>query len=258
MAVTFAIGDIHGHLTMLDSIITQISADAEPGDTLLFVGDYIDRGPDSRGVIDRVLELRQSWAGPVVTLCGNHEDMMLDHLRDHTPLGRGRLYDLGIWEVNGGVETLASYVGEDQYQSFRREFSRLGDEEMALLAVCKYGLANLLPDAHLAFFTTDLKLTYEDEHAHYVHAGFWPGKRPAECSRAECLWVREEFLDSPYTWDKPVVFGHTPQRRKGSAYRSNAFAPRNEPMKLGIDTGSCYSGYLTAVRLPDRKFYRSH
>lgn len=238
---------------MLNSVLEQVSAAASPGDTLVFLGDYIDRGPDSLGVVERVLELRAgAWEGPVVTLMGNHEDMLLDHLRD--TLGGPRLYDTGIWEYNGGCDMFRSYVGADQYESFILEFNPLSEENSVCSAFLKYGIQRLLPERHLAFFR-DLALSYEDEHAHYLDAGFAPERSASEQQRYEKLWIRDSFLYSTCSWGKPVVFGHTPQRPDERHRRR--FAPLNRPEKIGIDTGSCYGGYLTAVQLPERVFFRS-
>src|SRR4051812_3774703 len=78
---TFAVGDIHGNLEKLDALLPQLLERARPGDSLVFVGDYIDRGPDSRGVVERVIEMQEgAWLGPVITLKGNHEWMFLDYL----------------------------------------------------------------------------------------------------------------------------------------------------------------------------------
>lgn len=223
MPRTFAVGDVHGHLSMLREVLLQVEATAAPGDTLLFVGDYIDRGPESKGVVDEVLRLRERWDGPLVFLLGNHEDMLLDQHR--RAQGERPVYDPLCWELNGGTACRRSY----------------GEEG--------------IPEDHWAFFL-GLRLRYEDEHAHYVHAGFRPGQAPEECSRTACLMIGEEFLGSAYCWDKPVVFGHTPQQPRGRG--SGYFAPRNEPSRIGIDTGSCFGGYLTAVQLPERIFYTSY
>jgi serine/threonine protein phosphatase 1 len=223
---TFAIGDIHGEAALLDSLLDLIRPEAGPGDSLVLLGDYICRGPDSRGVVDRILALRSGgWDGPVITLMGNHEDMLLDY----DPARSQRRYHRGPWP--GRDALLRSYGVE-----------WLEEKEIDGLA--------FLPDAHLDFFR-GLKFWHEDEHALYVHAGFAPGKRPEEATRQELLWIRERFWSADYTWRKPVVFGHRPQRVPGS----NVWRPLDRQEKIGIDTGCSQGGPLSAVRLPDRRFF---
>jgi serine/threonine protein phosphatase 1 len=272
MSKTFAIGDVHGFAEPLQQLLAQIEPLAEEGDTLVFVGDYIDRGPDSRGVIRIVQELQEwgvakecqaYWPGPVVTLIGNHEDMLLDHLR--VEQGGHRLYDAGLWESNGGVEAMKSFLGPV-------EFARLIDVaggrravtlkllEKVFLGVAAEGITSLLGQDLMNWFAS-LKLDYEDEHGYYVHAGFQPGKRPGQCSRFQKLWIRDEWIyDTKHRLDKPVIFGHTPQSTEVQSGiwqpgMKDSWKPLNRPEKIGIDTGSCYGGLLTAVMLPQREFF---
>lgn len=207
----------------------QLTARAQPGDALVFVGDYIDRGPDSRGVLDQVLALRAGgWNGPVTPLRGNHEAMMLDFISDDPQL------DPEVWIRNGGLETIASYTGRGWTWDWQSE----------------------LPEEHLELLHS-LPLWHEDENGIYVHAGFYPGCDPAAASEEECLWIREAFLDSDYAWPKVVVFGHTPQYdRSGPApadLSQMPWRPLVRPEKIGIDTGAAYGGPLSAVILPDRE-----
>jgi len=178
MTRTVVIPDIHGCRDSLERLLPQV---LDQADRLVFLGDYIDRGPDSRGVVDRILALRREGRF-VVTLMGNHEAMFLDYLAGRDP---------GVFLCNGGRETLASY-----------ELDGLPQEEAALA----------LPPDHLAFFH-DLLLCWEDEHAYYVHAGLEPGRHLTQQRPAWCLWVRREFLELRHDFGKPVVFGHTRQER---------------------------------------------
>jgi len=226
---TFAIGDIHGHLSSLAALLARLRETAETGDALVFLGDYIDRGPDSRGVIETVIETRDAWDGPVTCLLGNHEDMLLTALA--APKDRERLY---LWMLNGAVQTLRSYGWEGDSTAW----------------------PEAIPAEHLAFIRA-LSLWHEDERALYVHAGIPPGKAPEECSRQELLWDREPFLDSDEEREKVVVFGHTPQFEGDAPPRpgSDRWRPLNRPEKIGVDTGRGWGGPLTAVQLPEREFF---
>jgi serine/threonine protein phosphatase 1 len=215
---------------MLRELLAQVRARAKPGDALVFVGDYIDRGRDSRGVADLVLEqMGGGWEGPVTPLRGNHEELMLDSL-----LPRPR-YDLEIWMQNGGVETVASYTPDGWSPDWIRA----------------------VPPAHLEFFR-NLKSWHRDENGIYVHAGLPPGVAPEDATDEDRLWIRGAFINSDWKWDRVVVFGHTPQYDQSPRLlnpRKMPWRPLNRPEKIGIDTGAAYGGPLTAVMLPEREFF---
>jgi serine/threonine protein phosphatase 1 len=168
-----AVGDIHGCCDLLQQLMRQVAPCAD--DQVVFLGDYIDRGPDSRGVIDYLLDFRERWP-QTVFLKGNHEAMLLDFLA-----GRERLRYL----LNGGETTLYCYR--------------------------KKGLLTI-PPRHLQFIR-DLRLLFETEHHLFVHAGLRPGISPQNQREEDLLWIREDFLKSDYRWGKTVVFGHTPMRK---------------------------------------------
>ncbi len=173
----FAIGDIHGCLSHLERLMEEIRPLLDPQeDTLVFLGDYIDRGPDPKGVVDLILQIKKE-VRHVVCLKGNHEDMFLDWVLN------GRNYDLYLY--NGGGSTIRSYSQD-------REFH--------------------LPAEHLDFFTS-LRLYYETDKYIFVHAGLKAGVPLKEQDPQEMIWIREEFIYSNYDFGKLVVFGHTPLQR---------------------------------------------
>jgi len=172
---TFVIGDVHGSAKELKRLVEQLPLDADS--TLVFLGDYVDRGPDSRGVIDFILTLREHMR--VITLEGNHEQMFLDFLNEPNSSGAG------MFIYNGGSSTLASYADDEGNYA--------------------------IPDAHTAFLR-DLDLYYEDHDVFCVHAGVPDiplGALDAAEHRMTMLWIRDRFLRSTYQWSKVVVHGHS-------------------------------------------------
>jgi len=210
----FAIGDIHGCPDELAAIIKVIAP--REGDTVIFVGDYVDRGPSVRDVIEIVLDLRKGPA-EVVCLKGNHEDMMLSFLGMKGNYGDSFLF-------NGGAATLDSYgVGEGEI-----EFAR-----------------HRLPDSHINFLV-GLSLSYLRPPYLFVHAGVMPSRQLEEQTAEDMLWIRQEFLYNAHQIGATVVFGHTPMR--GVMF--------DLPYKLGIDTGLVYGGKLTCVELNHGAIYQ--
>jgi serine/threonine protein phosphatase 1 len=169
-----AIGDIHGRLDRLNRLLAELPTDRP----LVFLGDYIDRGPDSRGVIDRLIRL--SRLRDCVLLCGNHEDMLLDALSES--------YDGAVSDFlrNGGDATLRSYGAS----SVRR-------------------LAEELPEEHMAFLR-GLDEHWETDDFVFVHAGISEGG-PEATDRNTKLWMRIA-PDEAFGYGKTVICGHTPYR----------------------------------------------
>jgi serine/threonine protein phosphatase 1 len=173
--VIYAVGDIHGSYNKLVALMEKIPIDYE-NDTLVFIGDYIDRGPNSYEVIEYLLELKNKYPD-IVFLKGNHEEMLEKYL-----VGRSRMDYL----LNGGQQTLESYVNNRGNRS---------DQP--------------IPETHLHFFQTLLPYYETDEYI-FVHAGLRE-KVPLEQQAPEDLfWIRDRFLKSRYDYGKTVVFGHTP------------------------------------------------
>jgi serine/threonine protein phosphatase 1 len=171
----FIIGDIHGCLDMLNRLMDKIHW--EPAkDRLIFLGDYIDRGRDPKGVVDYILALNQC-SGNIDCLIGNHEAIFLEYLSGK---------DRGLFLMNGGWSTVESYQG-----------NKLKD------------LDSLVPVDHMAFYQS-LK-TYIELKDHYVvHAGFRPKVEIEKQSLEDMVWIRESFIYSEHDFGKKVIFGHTP------------------------------------------------
>ena len=174
----YAIGDVHGCARTLAALVARIAP--APDDHLVFLGDYIDRGPDTPGVIDFLIDL--TGRTRCTFLRGNHDQLMLDALAGL----RGAAYDAWIAR-NGGDATMR-----------------------------QYGARGGVPDAHAAFLR-DTLLAFDAPEAAYVHAGLDPHRSVAEQMAAPdeetLLWSRDHLRVRPSTvvWEKPVVFGHTPR-----------------------------------------------
>lgn len=174
MTKTYVIGDIHG---CYHSLVKLLEAIDDPDGTFIFLGDYIDRGPDSRKVVDLLIQLKKELPC-VITLVGNHESMFLRFLRG---------LDVQLFQRSGGLHTLENYgIDPGSDADFH---------------------ANI-PEEHLTFFNS-LLLTWEDEKYIYVHAGLQPGLHLSLQTRDWCLWARDEFIYSSYDFGKRVIFGHT-------------------------------------------------
>lgn len=223
----YAMGDIHGENELLECLLDRIWADAAPlqaaGErvTLVFLGDYIDRGPNSKATLDRLIQLSQNgWNGcDCRFLRGNHEAAMLDFLTDPSTGGD--------WLAFGGNETLASYGVAPL----------LGRADAARLRSCRDALAEKLPPPHKDFLAALENSVCYGSYA-MVHAGIRPG-RPLEKQTADdLLWIREPFLSSTRRHSHVVVHGHT-----------ISDSVERRPNRIGIDTGAYASGILTALRL---------
>jgi serine/threonine protein phosphatase 1 len=207
----FAIGDIHGCPGELGALLHGLPLEA--GDTVCFVGDYIDRGRDSKGVVDLLLQVRTRADVHWVFLKGNHEDMCLAFLGRSGSWGES-------WMGNGGAAAVRSY----------------GVDARSEPAVVE----GAMPEEHLAFFA-GLERSFRWGGYLFVHAGIRPGVPWDQQTDEDLFWIREEFVLHPHGLPETVVFGHTPTR-----------APFVQlPYKVGIDTGLVYGGALTALELPD-------
>jgi serine/threonine protein phosphatase 1 len=220
----YAIGDVHGRLDLFQHMISRIRQDwVQTGlperPVLYFLGDLVDRGPHSRGVVDAFLALQgEAWCEARV-LMGNHEEAMLQFMADP---------EFGpTWVSYGGAQTLASYGVPPPPVGSAPE----------VWAEVAHAFARAVPDAHKALLRSAPDLLRNGDFV-FVHAGVRPGIALEAQSPSDCRWIRREFLAHEKACDAVVVHGHTP-----------AEAVENRPWRIGLDTGAYATGVLSAVRL---------
>ena len=211
----YAIGDVHGCLDRLQAIHALIAADLAERPTespvLIHLGDYVDRGPDSAGVVALLAKGAVLPDACTVNLMGNHEHMML------AALASGDAETTELWLANGGADSLQSWGVPHSAQP--REWP------------------TYLPIAHLLFLR-DLAVSHEVGGYLFVHAGIRPGIPLDRQSRHDLMWIREPFLSSEQAFGPVVVHGHTPRQE-----------PVVRPNRIGIDTGAVMGGVLTCAVL---------
>ena len=232
---TFVVGDVHGRCAQLKSLLAMLPRD-EASDTLVFLGDLIDRGPDGPGCVDLVMKLQQKNSERVICLRGNHEQMLLDFIE-----GTANLW---ITPVTGGERTFAQYVGkalrvtkEQDLDDARREID------------------SSMPSEHLDFLQ-GLPFYHEDEYAIYVHAGLAPEKHPRDTEPQALLWMRDMDFYKNYR-GKPCIFGHTPTPLlplRGRVGRHGIYISHSA---IGIDTGYNLQSPLSCLSLPDFTLYQT-
>lgn len=222
---TLVVGDIHGKRRLFEELLEECRYRADE-DRLILIGDLVDRGEDSRGVVERAIELRRAAPDRVTVLRGNHEDMMLSALGGNGGEGGD---GAELWYYNGGIETLESYLDADQQVH--------------------------VPSEHTDFLAS-LPTWHEDDEAIYVHASLvedlegrflHPSETPDD---PELLWARNRRFFSEYD-GKMVVFGHT---IAGMIFGEFEQVWIRDHL-IGVDTGAYLTGVLSAVELPSRRVY---
>ena len=217
----YAIGDVHGRLDLLEDLLQKIGADlsARPGpaSTLVFLGDLVDRGPESAQVVEYLRQLQIARApGSTRFLLGNHEEVLLAALAGDDKAFR-------FFCRIGGRETILSYgVDENLYADL--DYSELLEAFQALV-----------PQAHIEFLNTFEDMIVEGDYA-FVHAGIDPRRPLADQRIKDLRWIRDAFIDFAGSHEKVVVHGHTIARDVEQL-----------PNRIGLDTGAYVSGKLTAM-----------
>lgn len=226
----YAVGDIHGRLDLFEQLILDIEADDaarnRANTTIILLGDLVDRGPSSSGVVEAAMKL--GARRNVRTLCGNHEEMLLKSIED--------VKYMRAYLNHGGRETILSYLSDPD------EYSRLTFDELTR------NLLEAMPEAHLDFLRNLEEKVVIGDYL-FVHAGVRPGISVDDQSLSDLRWIREPFLGSDQPCGYCVIHGHTitdePEVRSG---------------RIGIDTGAYQSGRLTALGLEgdERWFLSTH
>jgi len=226
----YGVGDIHGRLDLLEQLLEAIeeddSARGRAASEIIFLGDLVDRGPDSRGVVDRLIALA-AGPRPVRFLMGNHEQVLLRALE-------GDVRALRFLIRIGGRETLLSYgISDDEYRSLDyQELARRAQERV--------------PKEHVDFLAAFEKWIEIGDYL-FVHAGLRPGVAISEQSASDLCWIRDDFLNHRESFGKMVVHGHSITEEVD--VRAN---------RIGIDTGAFATGKLTAIGLEeDQRWFLS-
>ncbi len=235
-----AVGDVHGNLEALEDLLPSM----RPDDTLVFLGDLIDRGPDSRGVLERLVRLRNDASFEIVFLLGNHELWMLDSLRDPTK---------HHWALScSAFATIASYA-PDVADDLRRRFADVGPRLFEQEVAMPYErLFERMPSSHLELIR-GMCYFHRSADVTYVHGGVRPdGTPPVADDGGFLVWGHPGFPDE-YRGEARVVYGH-----HGDGVEDSDGWPRPRVLNgrtFGIDTIS--RGVLTAMRFPDLRVFQS-
>jgi serine/threonine protein phosphatase 1 len=230
----FAIGDIHGCLNELTSlhkkILTHDKFDVKK-DLLIYLGDYIDRGKNSKEVINQILKLKDNKI-KTINLMGNHEEFMIDFLFN-------KQNNIKNWLNFGLDQTIRSYDIEVV------DFIKNGFED-DIIDNLRNELLNKMSEGHINFFK-NLDLSYSSEKYLFVHAGIDPSKNLKDQTKKDYLWSGSDiFFDKDFRAEKIIVHGHRPERNIV-----------NHPYRINIDTGCFFSNKLSCVCLNDKNNQRT-
>lgn len=234
-----AIGDLHGHWTELQELMIKLidEENINPDlDQFVFLGDYVDGGPDTKKVIDWLIQSKKDhphWK----FLYGNHEDLLLDALNPERPIYN----NFNLWWRQGGMETTNSYIKDSNFSEY----------ELSLV-----NPIHVIPKEHLEFLAS-LDTYYETDKYFFVHGGVsknqtieWSKKH---MNRYDMIWERD-FITSDFAYEKKVIFGHTIQVGNNP---TKFLQPWIYPNKIGIDTMAHDIGRITALILPEEKIVQT-
>ena len=216
----YAIGDVHGRADLLDGLLFRIDAHLASSPIRkaveVYLGDYVDRGPGSREVVDRLTMRRRTHS--LILLKGNHEAFLTGFINDPTMLAN--------WQQVGGLATLISYGLQPPINADKRQ-------QIELAAA----FSRTVPDEHRRFLE-ELRLSFTCGDFFFVHAGVRPGVPLSQQREEDLLWIRDDFLLSESRFDKIIIHGHTP-----------VLAPDVRSNRINIDTGAYATGKLTCLVL---------
>jgi serine/threonine protein phosphatase 1 len=220
--LTYGVGDIHGRADLFEKMIDRIRVDSEmigEKPRIVLLGDYVDRGPGSRQVLERIIRLKQEAWCEVEALMGNHEEALLQFLREP---------GYGVsWVEFGGAATLGSYgIAVPAMRTDPEAWEAVRD-----------AFVEVLPREHVELLE-GFRISLQADDYFFVHAGVNPDVPLEAQGSQEFLWIRAPFLASEKACDYVVVHGHTPEEE-----------PSNERWRIGLDTGAYATGVLTGVRL---------
>ena len=240
---TIAVGDVHGNLAALDDLLGQLRTVTSEGDVVVFLGDYIDRGPESKACVDAILALKHDVAAEVVCLRGNHEDWLLRTQRDY----HHHSWLLGM----EAFDTIRSYSLEAA-QTLRDAVSNAGTSLYVGHCALPYeAFFDCVPKAHVEFFES-LRWFYQGPDCVCTHGGVDPGVAGIDNQPSEALiWGVSGF---PNRYDGPdtLVYGHW---NNADLNADDWPLPKIVGRTIGIDTIAF--GVLTAIRMPDRQVFQS-
>lgn len=225
-----AVGDLHGNNQPLKELLSRIRVTDR--DLIIFIGDYIDRGPETKMVIEELIQL-SSFHPNLIFLKGNHEDMMLGAMGFNAVIK-----DVHTWLYNGGTQTLISY-GMNRNEILLLSGMKDDNKHIGIIK-------SLLPRSHVEFLAGLIPFA-ETEHFFFCHAGVDPGKTLWEGKKNlfDLLWMRDHIYSDEFAWDKTVVCGHTPLRDV-----------LIKESLICIDTGLYCYGTLSAIDVLTNQLYQ--
>jgi serine/threonine protein phosphatase 1 len=240
---TIVVGDVHGNFAALGDLLRQLRSVASAGDVVVFLGDYIDRGPNTKECVDAILALRQDMAAEVICLCGNHEDWFLRTQRD---------YYRHSWLLGmEAFDTIRSY-SLDAAQALRDAVSKAGAElYMGRCALPYEVFFDCVPQAHIDFFES-LRSYYQNPDCVCAHGGLDPRVSVVQDQAREALIWGAGGFPNQYEGIETVVYGHW---NNADVNADGWPVPTMVKRTIGIDTIA--HGVLTAIRLPDRRVFQS-